>query len=103
MAGGPKIQPAETYEFVWLPSSTILNLNQKQKSYGTLKLVNLEFLKNMFGPPFGSEPPFSTGFSWHEKSSFIFRHFRVFFSDFKTKKYVIFKHFYYFRAFFLVG
>ena len=35
---------------VWPGSSTIFYLNQKQKSYVILKLVNLEFVKNMVAP-----------------------------------------------------
>ena len=35
---------------IWPGSSTIFYLKQKQKSYGTLKLVNSKFLKNMAAP-----------------------------------------------------
>ena len=50
VAGGSKIWPDHKKMLVWPGSSTIFYLNQKQKSYGTLKLVNSKFLKNMAAP-----------------------------------------------------
>ena len=51
VAGGSKIWPGEKNYLVWPGSSTIFYLNQKQKSYVTLKLVNSEFVKNMVASP----------------------------------------------------
>ena len=50
MGQGSKIWPSGKNQLVWPGSSTILFLNQKQKSYVILKLVNSEFLKNMVVP-----------------------------------------------------
>ena len=49
--GGAKIWPDEKKLFVWPASSRIFYLNQKQKSYVTLKSGNSKFLKNMVAPP----------------------------------------------------
>ena len=51
VAGGPKIWPGEKKLLVWPGSSRIFYLNQKQKSYVTLKSVNSKFLKNRVAPP----------------------------------------------------
>ena len=51
VAGGPKIWPGKKKLLVWPGSSRICFLNQKQKSYVTLKLANSKFLKNMVAPP----------------------------------------------------
>ena len=45
---GTKIFLNDKYELVWSPFSAVAHLNQNQKSCGTLKLVNLGFLKYMF-------------------------------------------------------
>ena len=49
VAGDPKIWPGGEKLLVWPGSSRICFLNQKQKSYVTLKSVNSKFLKNMVG------------------------------------------------------
>ena len=51
VAGDPKIWPGGEKLLVWPGSSRICFLNQKQKSYVTLKSVNSKFLKNMVAPP----------------------------------------------------
>ena len=51
VAGSPKIWPGGKKLLVWPGSSRICFLNQKQKSYVTLKSVNSKFLKNMVAPP----------------------------------------------------
>ena len=51
VTGGSKIWPGKKNYLVWPGFLTIFYLNQKQKSYVTLKLVNSEFVKNMVAPP----------------------------------------------------
>ena len=55
VAGGSKIWPSKKNYFVWPGSSTIFYLNQKQKIYVALKLVNSKFLKNMVNERYRKE------------------------------------------------
>ena len=68
VAGGPKIWPGEKKLLVWPGSSRIFYLNQKQKSYVTLKSVNSNFLKNRVGPPFETNANVRNTFTWHDTS-----------------------------------
>jgi hypothetical protein len=47
VAGDSKVCMCKKYE-LFAPSLTVLNLNQKQRSYGSLKLVNLELCLSLF-------------------------------------------------------
>ena len=61
--------PSANFAHIAPSTSRNLNSNQKQKSYVNWKLCNAEKSKIMVAPPpFGSECPNSTGFSWHESS-----------------------------------
>ena len=60
-----KVPKLKNNYLVWSGSSTIFYLNQKQKSYVTLKLVNSEFLKNMV-PPYETNVTVSNIFTWDE-------------------------------------
>ena len=67
VAGGSTIWPDHKKMLVWPGSSTIFYLNQKQKSYVTLKLVNSEFMKNMVAP-FETNRHINKTFIWHENN-----------------------------------
>ena len=72
VAGGPKIWSGEKKLLVWPGSSRIFYLNQKQKSYVTLKSVNSNFLKNRVGPPFETNANVRNTFTWHAITSLKF-------------------------------
>ena len=49
--GGSKTRPGTQFGHISYPPSRILNLDQKQKSYGHLKSVHSQNSKNTFAPP----------------------------------------------------
>ena len=65
LAEDPKIWPNETFWANRPPSVAVLNLNQKQKSYGALKSGNSKFWKNRLPPPFEMKQPLRNPFTWH--------------------------------------
>ena len=83
VAGKSKNWPSANFAHIVPSTSRNLNSNQKQKSYVNWKLCNAEKSKIMVAPPFGSECPNSTGFSWdaigtQQKTRFLFYFFFYF-------------------------